>query len=163
MLPELESIARELDQNLRDINEFVSALGGDELERAPGGGHYSARQTLAHLAGADRGMTALMKQMVAGANPRLKPGYNNDYFNARQQEKRAGMNVDELRAELDAAHRDLNDFIGTLRVEDLDKRGEHPRIGDSSVLQVMNMLRQHEQEHLEELRELLDNPGMRQQ
>jgi hypothetical protein len=150
MLPQLEPTSQRLSENLKLFDETLAPLSPAEIQRAPREGEYSGRAVIAHLAGANRGMTRLMQQMVAGQQPRLKADYNNDYYNARQQEKRAGLSVEQLRAELDETHRDLLAFMESLRAEDLIKRGEHPTVGDSTVLQVLETLAAHEQSHIEE-------------
>ncbi len=131
------------------LDEYVTPLSDEELNRAPAVGEYSGREVIAHLAGANRGMTRLMQQMAAGQSPKLKSDYNNDYYNARQQEKRAGMSVPGLLAELDETHRDLLAFMETLRTEDLEQRGQHPIVGDATVLQVLETLSGHERSHIE--------------
>ncbi len=119
------------------------------MARSPREGEYSGRQVLAHLAGAERGMTRLMQQMAAGRNPRLKADYDNDYYNARQQEKRAGMSIAALRAELEQSRRELLAFMESLRPADLAQRGEHPLLGDASLLEVLQTLQSHERSHIE--------------
>ncbi len=150
MLSQLETLAQHLDRNRFLLDGYVKPLHEDELNRAPQEGEYSGRQVIAHLAGANRGMTRLMQQMVAGANPRLKANYDNDYYNSRQQEKRAGMSVPELLREFDETHRDLATFMESLREEDLAQRGEHPLVGDATVLQVLETLSAHERTHIQE-------------
>ncbi len=151
MLPELEPLAADLSRNLEYLDRIIARLSDEEMSRSPREGEYSGRQILAHLAGADRGMTNLMRRMAAGEQPRLKADYNNDYYNARQQEKRANMTVPELRAELDDAHKELLAFMETLRPEDLDKRGDHPLFQDATVRKVLEILAQHERDHTKEL------------
>ncbi len=131
------------------LDEYAAGMNEEDMKRAPKEGEYSGREVIAHLAGANRGMTRLMQQMASGATPRLKSDYNNDYYNARQQEKRAGMNIPELVSELDETHRDLLAFMETLRTADLEQRGQHPVVGDATVLQVLETLSAHEQSHIE--------------
>ncbi len=95
-------------------------------------------------------MTRLVQLMAAGQEPRLKADYNNDYYNARQQEKRAGLSVEQLLAEIDEAHREVIAFMETVRPEDVDKRGDHPVLGDATVLQVLEILASHEKDHIQE-------------
>jgi hypothetical protein len=151
MLPELVSLAQELARNRRILDEMLEQLREPEMNRAPSEAEYSPRQVLAHLAGAERGMTRLMQMMAKGEKPRLKPDYNNDNYNARQQEKRAAMSVAQLRAELGETRSDLVAFMDNLTAEDLDKRGEHPTVGDATVLQVMQTLQAHERNHIIEM------------
>lgn len=96
-------------------------------------------------------MTRLVLLMVAGEEPRLKADYDNDYYNARQQEKRANMSVAELRAELEKTRSDLLEFIESLEAEDLGKVGEHPIIGKTNVLGVLKQLQTHERDHIVEM------------
>ncbi len=149
MLSQLEPIAQHLINNRRLLDEYVAQMNDEEIKRAPKEGEYSGREVIAHLAGANRGMTRLMQQMAAGQTPRLKADYNNDYYNARQQEKRAAMSVPALLAELDETHRDLLAFMETLSAEDLERRGQHPIVGDATVLQVLETLSAHERGHIE--------------
>ncbi len=148
MLSQLEIFPQSLAENRRLLDGYIQTLTDEEMRRSPGEGLYSGREVIAHLAGANRGMTRLMQQMAAGQQPRLKADYNNDYYNLRQQEKRAGMSVDQLLAELDETHRDLLTLIEMLRPEDLDKRGDHPTLGDATVLQVLQVITTHEQDHI---------------
>lgn len=150
MLPELETLAHELERNRHDLIALVKQLDDEELKRVPRAGQYAGRELLAHLAGAERGMTRLMQNMAAGLNPRLKSDYNNDYYNARQIEKRAHMTVAALGVELTETRRELLTFMEALKPEDLDKHGEHPIVGAATVCQVLETLRQHEQTHIEE-------------
>ncbi len=150
MLPELEPIARDLNRNHQVLSAYVGRLSDDDWNRPPQPNQYSGRQVLAHLAGAARGMTRLMEQMAAGANPRLKPEYNNDYYNARQLEKRANASIAELMAEWEETHRALVAFMDKLQSQDLAKRGEHPIIGDATVLDVARTLSSHEWDHIQE-------------
>ncbi|MGE5139866.1 MAG: DinB family protein, partial [Rudaea sp.] len=89
------------------------------------------------------------RRMVTGENPRLKPDYNNDYYNARQQEKRANLTVDQLRAELIETRADLLSFMESLRERDLLKQGQHPVAGDTTVIGVLRILQEHERGHIE--------------
>src|SRR5438309_135991 len=107
MLPELETLVAQLKDNRRALDEYMALLSEAEMDLPPREGEYSGRAVLAHLAGAERGMTGLMRLMAAGQQPRLKADYDNDYYNARQQQKRAGMTVAQVRAELDETRRDL--------------------------------------------------------
>ncbi len=150
MLAQLEPIAQRLGQNRHLLDEYIKPLSDEQLRQSPREGQYSGREVLAHLAGADRGMTRLVQLMAAGQEPRLKADYNNDYYNARQQEKRAGLSVEQLVAEIDEAHRDLLGVMDTLRPEDLAKHGDHPVLGDATVLQVLEILASHEKEHIQE-------------
>ena len=150
MLPELDKITQDLDADWRTLTDTLDQLSEDELSRSPGDGQYSGREMLAHLAGAERGLTRLLELMAAGEFPRLRPDYNNDFYNARQQEKRAKLSTNDLRAELQDLRAKLLAFMETLRAEDLPKHGEHPTQGILTVRGVLESLQQHEHNHIAE-------------
>jgi uncharacterized damage-inducible protein DinB len=150
MLPELESLKIELDENRRLLADTLRDLSDDEMQRAPRVGEYAGREMLAHLAGAERGMTRLMQNMAAGKNPRLRADYDNDVYNARQQEKRARMTSEQLLDELQQSRAELLAFMETLTGAQLDLRGEHPTVGDASVRDVLITLQTHERAHIQE-------------
>lgn len=151
MLPELELVAAGLEENLQMMDQVLARFDADGIDRSPREGDYSARQTLAHLAGAGRGMTRLVRLMAAGEVPQLKSDYNNDYYNARQQEKRANMTAAEIRVELGEAHMALLELMATLKPDDLFKQGEHPIVGQSTVLGVLKTMQKHERDHILEM------------
>lgn len=151
MLPELEPVAWKLGENRRLLDQVLGRLNQEEVDSPPGEGIYSPRQVLAHLAGAERGMTRLMQSMAAGENPQLKPDYDNDYYNARQQQKRASMSFADLRSELGETRQALLAFMETLKAEDLQKEGEHPTVGQSTVLGVLTTHQTHEWDHIMEM------------
>ncbi len=157
MLAELEPLAGDLERNRRLLDQTVDGLTEEQMNRPVSEGHYSGKQILAHLAGAERGMTALMRRMAAGEQPRLKPDYDNNYYNARQQDKRAGMTIEQLRTELAATRQDLLAFMETLTPADLEKRGDHPLYKDATVLQVLEIIPAHELEHTQELQKAVSS------
>ncbi len=152
MLAELEPVARDLEKNRELLDQTVDGLTEAQMNVPVSEEHYSGKQILAHLAGAERGMTALMRRMVAGEQPRLKSDFDINYYNARHQEKRAGMTIAQLRTELAGARQDLLSFMETLTPPDLEKRGDHPLYKDATVRQVLEIVPAHELEHTQELR-----------
>ncbi len=151
MLPSLDPVAASLAENRRLLDGLVNSLSDAEMNRPPREGEYSGRQVIAHLAGADRGMTRLVQDMAADKSPRPSPDYDNDYYNARQQQKRAGRSVQELCAELDESHRELLALMETLKPEDLEKQGEHPIAGQATLFEVLEILAAHERGHIDDL------------
>ncbi len=151
MLAELELIARDLEKNRQLLDQTVDGLTEAQMNVPVGEGHYSGKGILAHLAGAERGMTELVRRMVAGEQPRLRPDFDLNRYNTRHQEKRAGMTIAQLRTELAATRQDLLAFMETLTPQDLEKRGDHPLYKDATVKQVLEIIPAHELEHTQQL------------
>lgn len=155
MIEPLVPVAERLKQAREALLAQARRVTEAEWNR-PRSTDFSAREILTHLAGAERGMTRLAQRMAAGENPRLAPTYNNDFYNARQLEKRQGQSPAQLQAELAESRRDLLAFMETLTEADLRKRGEHPVVGDTDVLGLLNVIATHEFDHGKELGEWID-------
>lgn len=153
MLPELEASALQLALNRESFGEYFARADDAEVNRPQGGENYSPRQTLAHLAGAMRGMTRTLELMAEGANPKLKPDFDLNYYNARQQEKRANMSVSELLDEWDEARGKFLALLDRLEPGDLDNPGEHPILNDTNARGLIRQVVEHEADHIHEILE----------
>ncbi|HZQ08361.1 MAG TPA: DinB family protein [Anaerolineae bacterium] len=148
MLAELESRVRELERNRQTFTAFLETLHDEQWNEPIGEEQYTARQTLAHLAGAAKSMTRMGQNWVAGNENYLRPDFDLNYFNARQQQKRAQLSTAELLEEWHAAHHDLIAFMETVREEDLDKRGEHPTVKHTTLRNLFVVITTHEADHI---------------
>lgn len=153
MLPELETATLQLALNRESFGEYFARADDAEVNRPQGGENYSPRQTLAHLAGAMRGMTRTLALMAEGANPKLRPDFDLNYYNARQQEKRANMTVMELLDEWDDARGQFLALLERLEAADLDKPGQHPLLKETDARGVIRQVVQHEMDHIHEILE----------
>jgi uncharacterized damage-inducible protein DinB len=103
---------------------------------------------VAHFAGAAKSMTVMGKSWVAGKENTLRPDFDLNFFNARQQEKRAQMTNAELLAEWRDAQRGVMAFMETLTAENLELRGEHPSAGTISLRELLQLITAHETDHM---------------
>lgn len=148
MLDELKPRADELHAHYETFTAFLSRLNDAQWNQAVGAEQYTARQTVAHFAGAAKSMTLMGKSWVAGKENTLRPDFDLAYFNARQQEKRAQMTNAELLAEWQDAQRGVIAFMETLTSDDLEKRGEHPSVGNVSLRELLRVITTHEADHM---------------
>ena len=148
MLDELEPRMRELERNRKTFVTFLESLEEARWSIPVGTEGYSAWQTLAHMAGAAKSMTRMAQNWIAQKENRLRPDFDLDFFNARQQEKRARMSKKELLEEWQTAHQGLIDFMETVRAEDLDQRGEQPTAQDTTLRDLFLIITTHEADHI---------------
>lgn len=148
MLQELEPRAGELNAHHESFTAFLSQLDEADWNRAVGTEKYTARQTVAHLAGGAKSMTQMGKNWVAGKDTTLRPDFDLSFFNARQQEKRAQMTNTELLAEWKDAQRGVVSFMETLTPENLELRGEHPSAGKVTLRELLYVITEHEADHM---------------
>lgn len=147
MLEELAGRVREMQVSEKILTRIVNALDAEQLIAHDPIGGYSPRNTVAHLAGATRSMTIMAKKWVKGESTALRPDFDLNLFNRRLQEKRADMSLQELLNELREANHEIAEFMETLTLEDLDKRGDHPAQTFMTVRELMRVVAYHEAMH----------------
>lgn len=151
MVDELETRAQELERNQKTFDAFLEALDKRQWKEPRGAEGYSARQTLAHLSGANKSMVRMGQNWIAGKENRLRPDFDLNFYNARQQAKRDQMPDAALVAEWHKTHQDLIEFMEAVRAEDLDKRGDHPAATDTTLRNLFLIITTHEADHIREL------------
>jgi hypothetical protein len=151
MLDELAPRANELRAHYETFSAFLTELDDAQWNQPVGEEKYTARQTVAHLAGAAKSMTRMGQNWAAGKDNTLRPDFDLNFFNARQQEKRAHMSNAELLQEWREAQDGVIAFMETLTPEDLTKHGEHPTAKHISLLQLFTVITTHEADHMRQV------------
>lgn len=151
MLDELKPRADELGRNRDTFTAFLAELDDAQWNQPVGEEKYTARQTVAHLAGAVKSMTRMGQNWVASKNNSLPPGFDLNVFNARQQEKRAQMSNAELVREWQDGQDGAIAFMESLSAEDLDKRGDHPRAKNMALRELFLVITTHEADHIRQV------------
>ncbi len=151
MLKELEAIADKLNEERGILNRTLDSLTGEQAANIKVTPEWSVKDAVAHLVGAERGMTRIARGMAAGQDPQLPQGYNNDEYNARQVSKRQGQNLAQVRQELGASRAELMTFLQSITPEQLALCGEHPLYGETSLKDLLVILYSHETTHTNEI------------
>ncbi|MBI4674218.1 MAG: DinB family protein [Chloroflexi bacterium] len=151
MLDELRLRVQELNQNRATFDAFLAQLDDARWNQPVGAEKYTARQTMAHLAGAVKTMTRMGQNWVAGKDNTLRPDFDLNFFNARQQEKRAQMSNVELVQEWHDGQQGVIAFMETLGAADLEKCGEHPTAKQIAVRDLFLIITTHEADHIRQV------------
>lgn len=133
-----------LDRTLDKMNAEEAA----NLKVTP---EWSVKDAVAHLVGAERGMTRIARGMAAGQDPQLPEGYNNDEYNARQVTRRRDQSLAQVRDELRISHAELMTFLQSITPEQLALCGEHPLYGETSLKDLLVIIYTHEMTHANEI------------
>lgn len=147
MLEELTGRVREMQVSEKMLTRIVNGLDAAQLIAHDPIGGYSPRNTVAHLAAATHSMTIMAKKWVKGESTALRPDFDLNFFNLRQQEKRADKSLEELLNELREANHAIAEFMDTLTGDDLDKRGDHPAQTFMTVRELIRMVAYHQAMH----------------
>ncbi len=153
MLPELEPRVAELNANQETFARFLRGLNEAQLNQRGVSEEYSARQTLAHLVGAEMSMLRMAKNWIAEQDNRLRPDFDLNFFNQRQQEKRAEQALDELLNDWQRAQREFVALMEMLTQDDLEKRGDHPLEADITLRRLFIIITTHEAAHIRQVME----------
>jgi len=151
MLSELEPRAEELREHQQTFTAFLRGLNETQLNERVVEQEYSPRQTVAHLVGAETSMVRMAKNWIAQQDNRIRPDFDLNYFNQRQQEKRAQQSLDELLEDWQNAQQRLIELMETLTAEDLVKRGDHPSAPDTTLGNLFLIITNHETNHIRQV------------
>jgi hypothetical protein len=119
-----EAIAT-LEEGDTKIGAFVRELSDEQMiePKTIGGGDWSAKDLLGHLAFWEELALEALEDLRAGRTPRVEDAFVRgaegvDELNARNQEITAGQSLNEVRARIAAAHTGIIEAIRTMNDEE---------------------------------------------
>lgn len=151
MLKELEPIVAILNEERGILNRTLDGISEQEAAEVHVTSDWTLKDAVAHLVGAERGMTRIARGTARGENPQLPEGYDNDVYNARQVAKRKDQTLAQVRTELDASRAELMALLESIAPEQLALCGEHPLSGDVSLSDLLVIIYSHERTHANEI------------
>jgi hypothetical protein len=86
-------------------------------------------------------------------------GFDLDAWNAAAVAGRAGWTVQQVLADLDAAHQATLAFLAALEGEQLSLPGSHPVLGEVTVGQILRVIALHDNLHRRDIANLLQEMG----
>jgi len=142
-----------LIRELRDTPEAFAALFAPESEETlhhrPAEGEWSAVEVVCHIADLDAfNRTQRFNAVLIEENPTLpayEPGQDARVTEANYQALSAADALDFLKRERDL----ITTLLETLRPHELARKGLHPRMGERTLLQLVDM-RSHDRTHLDQ-------------
>jgi hypothetical protein len=151
-MPTLDLLLSRLAETGRTTHDFFAGLSAADLARPiypdP---VWTARDILAHLITTERGVRPLILGVTRG-EPGAPEGFDIDAANARLLETMRGLSVPELlttwtaeRAATVAAYADLDEAA-------LARRGRHPFLGETDVVDMIQLMYRHEMLHVRDVR-----------
>ncbi|MGD2148562.1 MAG: DinB family protein [Anaerolineae bacterium] len=116
---------------------------------------WNARDLLAHFVSAEAGLLQLAQDVAAGG-PGAPEGFDYHDFNAREQRRLARVRRDRLLDDLIAARRATLAWVKTLEATALDRKGQHPALGEITVETFLNAIYGHQLMHIRDLMRVVD-------
>lgn len=115
------------------------------------GAQWDARETLSHLIQSEASLRALFKQVVAGGEG-APVDFDIDRFNQEHTGRLAKLSRDELLQRYADERKATVEFASGLAGAQLEMRGRHPAMGDSSIEDMLKMIYLHNSMHMRDIR-----------
>jgi uncharacterized damage-inducible protein DinB len=155
-MSETTDLAQKLKSEGEKFASFFAALDDSQWQTDvyTEGTTWTIRNVLAHFVTAEQGFIMLFSNIRAGG-PGASDDFSIDRFNARQQEKTAGLGPAELLEQYRAVRAEMVDFVSGLQDADLEKTGRHAYLGQTSLREMIKMVYIHNQLHYRDLKKAL--------
>jgi uncharacterized damage-inducible protein DinB len=157
-MPDKEQIETKLVAARARLLRAVEGLDAAGWEWRPADGRWSVRMTLAHVGAAQWDHLEVANRFLSG-QPVTIPGFDLDAWNAAAVAGRAGWTVQQVLADLDAAHQATLAFLAALEGEQLSLPGSHPALGEVTVGQILRVIALHDNLHRRDIANLLQEMG----
>lgn len=140
------TVAKLLQSAVTTLRAELNALPGSVLGFHPAPGEWCVKEVIGHLIEAERRGFAGRIRIILGEDiPRLQTWDQNEVARARRDCER---DMKLLLNELGQMRDDSAALIGGLRREDLERAGEHPKVGRLRVADLLQEWVHHDRNHL---------------
>lgn len=152
-----EAIREKLAQTRQELLSFLRPLTKEQWEAIV---HeepepWTVADMLRHIAGAERGMTDLIRN-IQGGGKGASPEFDVSRYNRSVVSKGRAKMPSELLDVMDNNRTNLLQLLGTLSEEDLKKKGRHGTQGILSIEEIFILIADHERSHVDQIRQALE-------
>ncbi len=149
-------LARRLRTEGEKMQAFFSALRPADWERQvyADGAVWRVREVLAHFVASERGFLALLQNVLAGQGG-AAPDFSIDDYNREQVAALSGRQPSQLLDDFVRARQETAAWVAARRPQELQARGRHPFLGETTLEEMIKMIYRHNQIHYRDLRRLL--------
>jgi hypothetical protein len=115
---------------------------------------WTIRNVLSHFVTSERGLVKLFEQIRQGGAG-AADDFSIDRYNAAQQEKTKDLAPSELLEQYKAVRANSVNWVSGLKEEELNIKGRHPFLGETTLREMIKMLYLHNQLHYRDLKKVL--------
>ena len=155
------AIREDLVDAQRKLLDALDRVGPEDwLRRSPTNEGWMVRELLVHLTTSESGFVPTLRRM-AGGEGGVPADFDPDRWNASQIRRRNEMPPEQLRSELESAHRDMVALLEGIDVAALDHRGHLSSGDEGSTEDNFRLVASHKRAHTEDIRAALTSPPSR--
>lgn len=150
----IAAIRRDLVEAQRDLLDILDRVGpNDWLRPSPNEG-WTVRDLLIHLTTAESGFVGTLRRMAAGEGG-VPADFDPNRWNAGQLRRRGEVPTEQLRPQLEEAHRDMLALLDGLDDAALDHRGHMSSGVEGSTEDNFRLVASHKRSHTSDIRAAL--------
>jgi uncharacterized protein (TIGR03083 family) len=148
------AIRQDLLEAQAALLDVLDQVGPDDWQRPTPNAGWTVRDLLVHLTSAERGFVPALGRMAAGQGG-VPADFDPNRWNASQLRRRGDAAPDQLRPELEAAHRDMLALLDGLDAVALDHRGQMSSGAEGSTEDNFRLVGLHKRSHTDDIRAAL--------
>jgi len=155
-ITELTELTEKLKSEGEKFVEIFSALTDEQwqAEVYAEGETWTVRNILAHFVTAERGLIRLFESIRTGGAG-AADDFSIDRYNATQQQKTKDLTSAEALEQYKKARADTIAWVSSLKDEELEIKGRHPFIGETTLREMAKAIYVHNQMHYHDMKKAL--------
>ena len=155
-MPETTELAEKLKSEGEKFIDIFSSLTDDQwkAEVYTEGEMWTVRNVLSHFVTSERGLVRLFEQIRQGGSG-AADDFSIDRYNAAQQAKTKELTPAELLERYREIRANSISWVSGLKDEELEIKGRHPFLGETTLREMVKMLYLHNQLHYRDLKKAL--------
>lgn len=155
-MTETAALAEKLKTEGEKFVDFFSHLVEKDwgIEVYTEGEMWTLRNVLAHFVTSERGLVKLFETIRQGGMG-SPDDFSIDRYNASQQAKTKDLSPVELLEQYKEIRANSVAWVSGLRDEELEIRGKHPFLGETSIREMVKMLYIHNQTHYRDVKKVM--------
>jgi uncharacterized protein (TIGR03083 family) len=152
------AIRDDLVEAQRDLLDVLDRVGPDDWPRPSPNEGWTVRDLLVHLTTSESGFVGTLRRMAAGEGG-VPADFDPNRWNAGQLRRRGEMPTEQLRLQLEEAHRDMLALLDGLDDAALDHRGHMSTGVEGSTEDNFRLVASHKRGHTSDIRAALRSSG----
>ncbi len=155
-MPETAELAEKLKTEGERFVQFFSELTDEQWGREvyTEGELWTLRNVLAHFVTSERGLVKLFQSIREGGTG-AADDFSIDRYNTSQQAKTKDLTPVELLEKYKEVRAHSISWVSGLKEEDLEIKGRHPFLGETTIREMVKMLYLHNQIHYRDVKKVL--------
>ncbi len=146
-----DAIRQDLVDAQRVLLDALDQVGAADWARPSPNEGWTVRDLLTHLTTSESGFVPTLRRMAAGEGG-VPLDFDPNRWNAGQLRRRGDMPPEQLRAELESAHRDMLALLDSIDASALDHRGHLSSGVEGSTEDNFRLVAFHKRAHTEDIR-----------